>query len=153
MSNLKATNPKDGIGAAKVPLHLLSPIAKAEWALAQFVGDCKYQQWNWRAGGILLSVYIAAAERHLDGFKSGETLDPDDLSNHLGNVMACCAIMLDAIAAGVAVDDRAPVVDMRPTYKYVEERMAQARLRYSHIPRNPYTILNTVVKPLQIESA
>ena len=34
----KNTNPKDAIGSAKVPLGLLSPIAKAHWAAAQHLG-------------------------------------------------------------------------------------------------------------------
>ena len=149
MSDLKPTNPKDGIGAAKVPLHLLSPVAKAQWALAQFCGDMKYQQWNWRAAGIRLSVYISAMERHLDAFKSGETHDPADRTHHLGNVMACAAIMLDALAAGTVIDDRAPVVDMRPTYGEVENGMKFLVEKYQHIPRSPYTILNTIVSPIQ----
>ena len=42
----KESNPKDAIGDKKVPLWLLSPIAKAQWALGQFAGLIKYGAWN-----------------------------------------------------------------------------------------------------------
>jgi hypothetical protein len=145
----KDINPKDAIGVTKVPLSLLSPIAKAHWASAQFLGDCKYQQWNWRASNVRASVYLSAAMRHLDAYNSGEETDPVDGTHHLGNAMACCAILLDAAAAGVLIDDRPPKVDMRLAYEAVERTMKACAQRYSHIPRNPYTILNTVVKPLE----
>lgn len=148
MSERKDTNPKDGIGATKVPFHLLSPIAKAHWALAQFVGARKYQQWNWRAAGILLGEYLSALERHLEAYKGGETHDPADGTHHLGNIMACAAIILDAEAAGMVVDNRGPVVDFRPTWDYVQAQMKLTVERYSHIPQSPYTILNTTVVPL-----
>jgi hypothetical protein len=42
----KPSNPKDAVAVAKIPLWLLSPFAKAHWALAQFAGMCKYGAWN-----------------------------------------------------------------------------------------------------------
>jgi hypothetical protein len=140
MSDQKPTNPKDGIGAMKVPLALCSPIASAHWALAQFSGMCKYQAWNWRVAGVRSSVYISAMKRHIDAYESGEQLDPVDGTHHLGNIMACAAIMLDAEAAGKLEDDRPPLVDVRPTYSFVEEAMAKLREKYKHIEQRPHTI-------------
>jgi hypothetical protein len=127
-----------------VPLSLLSPIAKAQWALAQFCGMSKYGAWNFRAAGVRLSIYLDAIDRHRDALLSGETYDPVDGTHHLGNIMACCAIILDAEAAGVLVDDRPPSISVRPTYADVEARMAKLRVQYED--RNPrhYTIADTV---------
>lgn len=139
----KQTNPKDAIGDTKVPLWLCSPIAHAHWALGQFAGMVKYGAWNWRAAGVRSSVYISAMKRHLDAYKSGEELDPVDGSHHLGNIMACAAILLDAKAAGKLTDDRPPSVSVRPTYSFVERAMVKLRELYKDkLPRH-YSIADT----------
>jgi hypothetical protein len=133
---VKNTNPKDAIGDTKVPLWLCSPIAKAKWALAQFAGMLKYGAWNWRAAGVRTSVYLSAMERHMDAFKSGEDLDPVDGSDHLGNIMACCAILIDAREAGKLNDDRPPSVSLRSTYEVVQDQMAVLKEQYKD--KDPY---------------
>lgn len=139
----KDTNPKDQVATNKVPLWLLSPIAKAKWALAQFAGMAKYGAWNWRIAGVRSSVYLSAAQRHLDAYLSGEEYDPIDGTDHLGNIMACCAILLDAREAGKLTDDRPPSVDIRATYGEME--LLAACLRDKYADKNPrhYTIADT----------
>jgi hypothetical protein len=136
----KDTNPKDAAGDKRVPLALQSPIASAHWALAQYAGMLKYQAWNWRVAGVRSSVYLSAMKRHIDAYISGEEFDPVDGTHHLGNVMACAAIILDAEAAGKLTDDRPPIVGIRETYKFLEVKMAELRERYKHIEQHPYTI-------------
>lgn len=148
MSDTKEVNPKDALGIKKVPMHLLSPVAMAYWAAAQFLGDCKYQQFNFRAAPVKASVYIAAGMRHFMAYAGGEEYDPADRTHHLGNAMACAAIILDAWAAGMLIDDRGPKIDFRPAWQDVEASMAYVSDKYKDIPRNPYTILNTVVTPI-----
>lgn len=131
----KPTNPKDAAATDRVPLGLLSPIAKAHWALAQHCGRAKYGAWNWREAGVRASIYIDAIGRHTDGYLSGETYDPADGTHHLGNIMACCAILLEAEAAGKLNDDRPPTLDMRPTYAEVQRRLADLTTKY--VDRNP----------------
>ena len=140
---LKDTNPKDSAGGKKVPLWLLSPLAKAEWAQAQFVGQVKYGAWNWRVAGTRASVYLSAMERHMDAYKSGEDLDPTDGTSHFGNIMACAAIMIDSIASGKLIDDRPPSISLRPTYKRVEEGMVVTRVKYGSLNPKHYTIADT----------
>lgn len=140
----KETNPKTAIGDKKVPLALCSPIAQAHWSLAQYAGMLKYQAWNWRIAGVRSSTYVSAMKRHLDAYVSGEEFDPVDGSHHLGNIMACAAILLDAQAAGKLNDDRPPSVDVRPTFKFVEESMVKLREQYKHIEQKPYTIKDLV---------
>jgi len=139
----KETNPKDAIAGNKVPLWLCSPIATAKWALAQFAGMIKYGAWNWRVAGVRSSVYLSAAKRHLDAYISGEELDPVDGTEHLANVMACCAILLDAKAAGKLTDDRPPSVNLRPTYAEIEAQMEKLRTQYADKDPRHYTIGDT----------
>jgi hypothetical protein len=140
---LKDTNPKEAIGDKKVPLWLLSPIAKAEWAQAQFVGQVKYGSWNWRVAGVRASTYLSAIERHLDAYKSGEDRDPTDGTSHFGNIMACAAIMIDAIASNKLTDDRPPSINLRATYAKVENGMQNTKVTYKGFSPIHYTIKDT----------
>lgn len=146
MSEIKASNPKESVGATKVPLHLLSPVASAHWALAQYAGERKYQAWNWRAAGVRSSTYISAIRRHLDRYLNGERCDPVDGTHHLGNIMASCAILLDSEAVGNLVDDRPPSFDLQPVYDEINQGVAKLNEQYAGIPRSPYTLLNTFLK-------
>lgn len=143
-------NPKAAAGEKKIPLWLLSPIAKVHWAMAQFCGMLKYGAWNWRVAGISMSTYLSAIERHMDCFKSGERYDPVDGTHHLGNIMACCAIMLDAEAAGKLVDDRPPSIDVRDTYAEAELLMVKLREQYKNKAPRHYTIADTQVPHIEI---
>ncbi len=141
---LKQTNPKDMVSEKRVPLSLLSPVAKANWAAAQFLGKFKYGQWNWRNDGARASSYLDAIDRHRDAYISGETFDPIDGTHHLGNIMACCAILMDCEAMGNLVDDRPPSFSIRPTYEAVEAQMQKIRVMYKDLPMPiHYTIKDT----------
>lgn len=139
----KLTNPKDAIGDTKLPLWLLSPIAKAQWSLCQFVGLIKYGAWNWRAAGVRTSVYLSAMQRHLDAYLSGEELDPKDGTPHLGHIMACAAILIDAKAAGKLTDDRPPSVSVRDAYAAAEAQMSVLKEQYADLTPRHYTIADT----------
>jgi hypothetical protein len=137
---VKDTNPKSAAGDAKVPLFLCSPIAMAEWSLAQFAGTEKYGLVNWREAGVRASTYVSALLRHVEAFNAGEDRDPDDDTDHLGNVMACCAILLEARALGLLTDDRPRAIEFRQSWLGVQQRMKDIREKYAD--RNPthYTI-------------
>lgn len=139
----KDGNPKDMIASKKIPLWLLSPFAKAHWALGQFAGLCKYGAWNWRKSGVRTSVYLSAIQRHFDAYLSGEEHDPVDGTHHLGNIMACCAILLDAHAAGKLTDDRPPSVGIRGVYGHLEALMHSLALQYAEKSPKHYTIQDT----------
>lgn len=137
------TNPKDAIGDKKAAMHLLSPIAEIHWMIGQYAGTLKYGAWNWRAAGVRSSIYISAMRRHLMGWLSGEEFDPVDGSHHLGNIMACAAILLEAQAIGKLVDDRPPSFSHRPTLEWAEDRMAQLKVNYSDKAPRHYSIADT----------
>lgn len=101
------TNPKDLIGSLKVPLHLLPATAEVQGAMAMNDGAKKYGPYNWRESAVQASIYVAAARRHLMAwFDASQETAADSGVHHLGHVIACCAIILDAQLNGVLVDDR-----------------------------------------------
>lgn len=99
-------NPKDRIGTDKPTLSLIPPVAKAHMSMAMRNGAEKYGPYNWRQKRIRMMSYLDAAERHLDAFKDGEECARDSGVHHLAHAMACYAIILDAHASGVLIDDR-----------------------------------------------
>ena len=113
----KSSNPKDDIGATKLPLDLVPDTLVAFAALAFLEGCLKYGQFNWRITGVKASIYIAAARRHLMKYNNGEWADSKTLIPHLASVIACCGIILDASICGKLVDDRPP---MHPTSELID---------------------------------
>lgn len=140
----KPSNPKDVAADTRVPLWLLSSVAKIAWAMAQFAGMLKYGAWNWRVAGVRFSVYLSAMERHIEGLKNGEEFDPVDGTRHEGNIMACAAIILDARAAGKLIDDRPPRVDHRPALADAEALMAKLRVQYKDRDPRHYSIADEI---------
>lgn len=99
-------NPKDRMGALKVPLALVPPAVLIYAALAFSEGARKYGAYNWRTKRVRKTVYIEAAMRHLQALLDGEDLDPDSRYPHEAKVIACMGILLDAKANGTEIDDR-----------------------------------------------
>lgn len=100
------TNPKDAAGRAKVPLHLWPATATAFGAMGFQEGMLKYGRNNWRATPVSAAVYAAAAKRHIDAWMEGQDNSPDTGNPHLGNALACLAILVDAQVNGTLIDDR-----------------------------------------------
>lgn len=102
----RSTNPKDRVGLKKPPIHLVPAVAIIHEAMAFKNGAEKYGPYNWRGESVSASVYIAACYRHLMVWFDGEEFALDSRVHHLGHARACLAIILDAGAAGMLVDDR-----------------------------------------------
>lgn len=100
------SNPKDAVGRTKPPLGLFPVSAILQGAMALFAGKTKYGRSNWRATPVHASVYFEAGLRHFYKWWEGEEFDPEDGTPHLGNVLACVAIIIDARVCGTLVDDR-----------------------------------------------
>ncbi len=101
-----AINPKDALGAAKVPLSLVPASAIIHCAEAFRNGAEKYGPYNWRQKNVRASIYVDAAMRHILSWFDGETLAEDSGVHHLGHAMACLSILLDAYECGSLEDDR-----------------------------------------------
>lgn len=100
-------NPKDAIGSTKLPLHLWPAEATALGCLGMLEGAEKYGRNNYVAGeGVIASIYVDAAKRHLDAWFAGEECAPDSGSPHLANALATIAILVKADAHGRLIDDR-----------------------------------------------
>lgn len=100
------TNPKDAAGRAKLPMHLWPASATAAGCLGFREGELKYGRLNYRGTPVAASVYVAAAKRHIDAWMEGENNTRDYGTPHLGNALACLAILVDAQVNGTLVDDR-----------------------------------------------
>lgn len=131
-------NPKDAIGSTKLPLHLWPAEATALGCLGMLEGKAKYGRNNYVAGeGVVSSIYVDAAKRHIDAWFAGEEVSPDTLNDHLGNALACLAIIVKTRAHGKLIDDRdfAPNAGYR---KLVEELTPNVkRLQTLFADKNP----------------
>lgn len=143
----KDTNPKDGIGATKLPLHLVPASAVAFASIAHLNGALKYGAWNWRKAGVRASIYLDACRRHLSAWENGEECDPDDGVPHLAAALACINIVVDARACGKLTDDRPPAANLRQLALDLTPHVA--RLKELHRDRAPrhYTIADSEVIP------
>lgn len=101
-------NPKTIYGVEKPPLNLIPPIALVEESKAFGNGAEKYGPFNWREKTVSVSIYVAAAMRHLLAYWDGEDLAQDSKVHHLAHARACMAIVLDAGSLGKLNDDRPP---------------------------------------------
>jgi hypothetical protein len=119
----KATNPKDAIGTAKVPISMVSmqviyeletymgpvnPIVLAELGLAMMEGALKYGRHNYRIAGVRASVYYDAAFRHRAAWILGQDIDPDSGVSHVTKGIATLTVLRDSMIQGNWTDDRPP---------------------------------------------
>ncbi len=100
------SNPKDRIGMNKPQLDLVPPALEIWTAKAMENGAAKYGRANWRKTKVRLTVYIAAAKRHLAALLDGEDNASDSNLPHAAHVAACMGIILDAAANDCLIDDR-----------------------------------------------
>ena len=101
-------NPKDICGQKKPPMTLIPTSSLFYLSRVMELGAKKYTPFNWRnpATPVRMTVYLAAAWRHLLQILDGEDNDPESNNPHAAHAMACFAILLDAQACGTLVDDR-----------------------------------------------
>lgn len=130
-------NPKDQIGAAKPPMHLLPGAALVEMAMVMGEGARKYGPHNWREPGkaVQSQTYTSAAIRHILAYQDGEDIDPESGRPHLALAMAGLGILIDAKACGNCVDNRpAPA----PTAQMIREFSSAAinlAVNVVHVPQ------------------
>src|ERR1039458_7081089 len=144
-------NPKDRLGVRKVSLPKRPPAALAHAGFAMMNGAEKYGPYNWRDKPVIASIYVDAAERHLNAWFDGEEDSTDSSAHHLGHAMACLAIILDAQESGNLIDDR-PAAG-RGTFCRVLERLnakvaakASVGAPEAHISADPKMTLDAKVQ-------
>ncbi len=104
----KPANPKQAFGDKKPRLTLLPMTAMLAQEEAHRDGALKYGEQNWRDQPVEIMTYVDAAMRHLRLFENGERYARDTKVDNLGAVMACCAIIIDAMAHESVIDNRRP---------------------------------------------
>lgn len=105
----EALNPKDLVGAKKLPLELIPRGALIGVARAMAEGARKYGPFNWRDQSIQAVTYAAAALRHVNEWLDGEDIDPetgDAKVHHIDLAIAGLMIMRDAALCGTLRDNR-----------------------------------------------
>lgn len=100
-SNLKTAAAQNKPRLSDVP-----PVALFALGAAMSDGKDKYGRYNWRETGSTASVFYDAMMRHLVDWYNGEDYADDSKVNHLGHIMASCAILLDSELHGSLNDDR-----------------------------------------------
>lgn len=128
-----STNPKDRLGALKVPLRLLPGVHQIWTAMVFELGAYKYGEFNWRNKKVRINVYSEAIDRHNLALRAGEDLDPESSMPHTAHISACAAIIEDARAADALIDDRfekdmtAHVLNALTAANYHSSMLAQLR--------------------------
>ena len=134
MNETKSTNPKDRAATCRLDLTLFPQSAIVYGALGMTEGDCKYAGYNYRAAGVGVSTYIAAAMRHLFKYYNGEWADQSTLVPHLASAVACLAILIDGHEQNNVNDDRPPAQN---TSKLLAECELTVRHLHSLFPDGP----------------
>lgn len=122
-----AQNPKDLAASARAPLDLVPPTLVAMASLAFCEGAAKYGAYNWRRTPVRASVYVAALQRHMSRWHSGEDTDPSTGVPHLASAVACLGILIDAQIARTLIDDRPTAIDMSALLAEIERKVAHVR--------------------------
>ena len=122
---LKPTNPKDRASTDRIDLSLFPQTALVYGALGMTEGDCKYGGYNYRVGGVLASVYVAALLRHVTKWYNGEETDYLTGVPHLASAIACLAILVDAKVAGALKDDRPPAIPTNTLFEHMSKIVAR----------------------------
>lgn len=136
---VKDSNPKEGIGAKRVPYHLIPGGALAKVAMAFYEGGLKYGPYNWRVAGVRASTYKAAFNRHVEKWWNGDDVDPTSRVPHLANAIAGLMIILDAELQGKLTDDRPPKQDLELLFKDLEKIQAHLTDLYGDVHPPNYT--------------
>lgn len=139
----KPTNPKDIIGSGKLPLELVPDTIEIEASLAFLEGALKYGRFNWRVAGVRASIYIAALKRHLKKYANGEDRDEKTRVKHLGSIIACAGILLDAELCGNLNDDRAPYAPMDKAIVEADGVADHLRKMFKDLAPHQYTLADS----------
>jgi hypothetical protein len=139
VSNEKPTNPKDAIGATKVPWSTLPIQVLGEVGLAMLEGSCKYGRSNYRVAGVRASVYYdAVVARHLAAWWEGQDIDPASGIHHISKAIAGLMVLRDAMLQDKCYDDRPPPAANQKWVDDLNTKTVELLAKYPG-PKSPFT--------------
>jgi len=100
----------DGNSPMKCRFDLIPPHALEKLAEVYTIGATKYGDYNWLKG-MRWSRVIAAAQRHLNAWLQGRTVDPDDGQHPLASVAWCMFALMEYERLGIGGDDRQSTIE------------------------------------------
>lgn len=130
-------NPKDLVGRSKPDLALVSGTMLAHMASGLADGAVKYGVGNWREIPVEARTYISAAQRHLTAWMDREEYASDSGVHHLGHALATIGIVLDALACGTLIDNRARAGGSAATFSDLTARRKLHLLKKLPAPVEP----------------
>lgn len=136
-------NPKQSIGATKLPLVIVPPELQVYAAIGLAEGEAKYGANNFLVTPVIASIYVEALQRHLLKWLLGEECDPKTGVPHLASVAANIAILIAAKESDTLVDDRPPSRDLASTVEWAEGIIQAVRKMHKDKKPQHYTINDT----------
>lgn len=120
----RAESGQDGVkfSGHKVRFDLMPPLAEIEVLKALTLGTDKYDKGvldvqNWMSDKITHRDNYSAARRHMQSYRLGEKIDPEDGLPHLAKAVVNLLMMLEADLRGwTAKDNLDPHCLKRPTH-------------------------------------
>jgi hypothetical protein len=135
MSETKDTNPKEGVGIQKAPMHNLPCDVLMEMGLAMAEGARKYGSHNYRPMGAKASVYYDALMRHVMAWWEGEDIDPACGVNHLVKAICCLLVLRASQNAHTWIDDRPYRLPGGLTVDYYNHQMELLLQKHVDVPQ------------------
>lgn len=89
----------------KLRYDLIPPSPLKELAEVYTLGAAKYGDYNWLLG-LDWSRVVAALYRHLEAWRTGRIVDPDDGQHPLASVAWCAFTLMEFERLGIGRDDR-----------------------------------------------
>ena len=133
------SNPKDKFGSLKVSYSKLPAAGVVHGSHAMMDGARKYGPYNWRDNAVIADIYVDAAKRHLDCWYEGQECAEDSKVHHLGHVIACCSILLDALYTGNLIDNRPKVRDPNAFAKLLDDISLKIKEKRKELENTPIT--------------
>jgi len=89
----------------KLRYDLIPPHPLEKLAQVYTIGANKYGDHNWRKG-MAWGRIIGALFRHVEAWRQGRTVDPEDGQHPLASAIWCCFTLMEFERLGIGTDDR-----------------------------------------------
>lgn len=138
-----SVNPKDRIGVSKWrQVFCIPPRVLWELGVAMLEGAMKYGRFNYRASGVQASIYIDAAQGHINSWIEGEDIDPDSGLSHITKAICSLVVLRDGMIEGNFIDDRPPSHGSYAEHTAYLQEVVEGLFKKHPVAARPHTISN-----------